>query len=319
MRAVFCGTPEFAVPSLEDLFDAGIEIPLVVSQPDRVRGRRGRPTPSPVRARAIDLGLDTAVLEKGQRDRLYAVILSTRPDVVVVVAFGHIIREPLLTGAPLGCVNVHASLLPRWRGPAPIHTAIVAGDEETGVCTMKLAAGVDTGDVYECARTPIGPDETAQQLHDRLAAIGARTLVSTLRGLDAGTLEARPQPEEGITHAPMLERGEGSVDFDRPARRVHDRVRGLSPWPAVAVMWEGQRLKLSGSTLVDAGGPAGEILAVEEEGIVVGCRTGAVRIGQVQAEGKRAMSGAEFARGHAMRAGQKFEPVEGFAPREPRW
>ena len=295
MRAVFCGTPEFAVPSLEATVDAGVDVPLVVSQPDRVRGRRGKPTPSPVRARALELGLETAVLEKGGRADLYARILDTKPDLVVVVAFGHIIREPLLTGAPLGCVNVHASLLPRWRGPAPIHTAILAGDTETGVCTMKLEAGVDTGDVYECARTGIGSNETAGELHDRLAALGAATLASTLKGLDAGTLEATAQPEEGITHAPMLDRAEGSVDFTRTAQQVHDRIRGLHPWPGVAVMWEGQRLKLSSSQVVDASGEPGQVLSIDD-GVVVGCGEGAVRIGSVQGEGKRAMTAAEFSR-----------------------
>jgi methionyl-tRNA formyltransferase len=318
MRAVFCGTPEFAVPSLAALVAAQIDVPLVVSQPDRVRGRRGKPTPAPVRARALELGLRTAVLEKGARDDLYRDILGTDPDVVVVVAFGHIIREPLLSGARLGCVNVHASLLPRWRGPAPIHTAIVAGDEETGICTMKLAAGVDTGDVYQCARTSIEPNETAGDLHDRLAALGATTLVTTLQGLDAGTLASTPQPETGITHAPMLDRSEGSVDFDRPAREVHDRIRGLHPWPGIAVQWEGQRLKLSASRVSEREGQAGEILAIEDA-VLVGCATGSVWLETLQGEGKRAMTAAEFARGHGMRAGQSLQPLEGFAPREPRW
>jgi methionyl-tRNA formyltransferase len=318
MRAVFCGTPDFAVPSLGVIVDAGIEVPLVISQPDRVRGRRGRPMPSPVRARALELGLETAVLEKGGRNALYQQILSLDPDVVVVVAFGHIIREPLLTGARFGCVNVHASLLPRWRGPAPIHTAIRAGDAETGVCTMQLEAGVDTGDVYECARTRIADDETAGELHDRLAVLGADTLASTLRGLDEGSLSATPQPEEGITHAPMLERTEGSLDFDRTAQQVHDRIRGLHPWPGVAVQWEGQRLKLSASRTCDLEGNPGEILAIEE-GVVVGCASGSVRIGLVQAEGKRPVTGAEFSRGHGMEVGQLLRPIDGFAPREPRW
>jgi methionyl-tRNA formyltransferase len=318
MRAVFCGTPEFAVPSLDALVEAGFELPLVVSQPDRVRGRRGRPTPSPVRARALELGLETVVLEKGHRDELYRRVLATDPDVVVVVAFGHIIREPLLTGARFGCVNVHASLLPRWRGPAPIHTAIIAGDRETGVCTMKLEAGVDTGDVYECARTQIGPEETAGELHDRLARLGAGVLVTTLSGLDGGTLEATPQPLEGITHAPMLDRREGSVDFDHPAREVHDRIRGLQPWPGIAVEWEGRRLKLSGSRIGRGEGAPGEILAVDGDAVVVACGTGAVRIGRIQAEGKRPVTGPEFSRGHGMVSGQRLRPVDGFEPREPR-
>jgi methionyl-tRNA formyltransferase len=318
MRAVFCGTPEFAVPALDAILDAGIEVPLVVSQPDRVRGRRAHPTPTPVRQRAIDLAIDTDVLQKGRRAELYECILSADPDVVVVVAFGHIIREPLLTGARLGCVNVHASLLPRWRGPAPIHTAIVAGDRETGVCTMKLAQGVDTGDVYECARTSIGPDETAGDLHDRLATLGAATLVTTLRGLDAGTLPARAQPEDGITHAPMLERAEGSVNFDRPATQVHDRIRGLNPWPATTVLCEDRRLKISDSRLAEGSGSPGEILSADD-GLVIACAQGAVRIGTVQGEGGRPVPASDFARGQRLATGVHLRPLEGFAVRDPRW
>lgn len=320
MRLVFCGTPGFAVPALAAVLDAGLDVPLVVSQPDRVRGRRRKPEPSPVRQLALDRGVETAVLEKGQRAALYERILATAPDLVVVVAFGHIVREPLLSGPRLGCLNVHASLLPRWRGPAPIHTAIVAGDDESGVCTMQLAAGVDTGDVYDCARTPIGPDETAAGLHDRLATLGAQLLVRTLADLDAGRARPRPQPAEGITHAPMLERSEGSVDFDQPAQRIHDRIRGLHPWPGTAVDWEGRRLKLSASQPVAgaAGGEPGLVLSVED-GLLVAAADGAVRIRTVQAEGTRALAADEFARGHGLRAGQVLRPLPDFAPRAPRW
>ena len=320
MRAVFCGTPEFAIPALNSMIEAGIEIPLVVSQPDRVRGRRGKPVPSPVRQCALDHDLDTAVLEKGQRAALYERILGTGPDVVVVVAFGHIIRDPLLNGARLGCVNLHASLLPRWRGPAPIHTAIVAGDRETGVCTMKLGQGVDTGGVFECARTAIGELETAGELHDRLAILGASTLLSTLGKLDRGEIEAVDQPAEGITHAPMLTRSEGSVDFDRPASEVHNRVRGFDPWPATSVEWDGRRLKISGSELVDLRHDVrpGEILAIDE-GLLVACADSAVRFSRLQAAGKRPVSPGQFARGHGLAPGQQLRPIEDFAPREPRW
>lgn len=320
MRLVFCGTPDFAVPALAALLDAGSEIPLVVSQPDRVRGRRGAPEPTPVRRLALERGLPTAVLEKGGRAALYEQVLALDPDVVVVVAFGHIIREPLLTGPRLGCVNVHASLLPRWRGPAPIHTAIVAGDTETGVCTMQLAPGVDTGDVYACERTTIGPSETAGQLHDRLADLGGTLLVRTLEGIEAGSLRAHPQDGGAITHAPMLERNEGSVDFGQPARRIHDRVRGLHPWPGTTVDWQGRRLKIFDSEVVDIAPSAtpGTVLDAAE-GLLVATTDGAVRLRTLQAEGTRAMPAEEFARGHGLRAGQKLAPLPGFSPRSPRW
>ncbi|RKZ10110.1 methionyl-tRNA formyltransferase [bacterium] len=320
MRVVFCGTPDFAVPSLRRIVEGGVEVPLVVSQPDKVRGRRGKPSPSPVRAAAIELDLQNTVLERGGRDQLYEQILACKPDVVVVVAFGHIIREPLLNGAPLGCVNVHASLLPRWRGPAPIHTAIVAGDAETGVCTMKLAAGVDTGDIYECASTAIDPDESTGTLHDRLAALGADTLLTTLNGLAQDTLDARPQSGQGITHAPMLTRAEGGVDFDNPAQRVHDRIRGMQPWPGIRVQWQQQPLKIFDSTLLDRAHDAapGDVLGIEDDGMIVACRDRALRIGRVQAEGKRPVTAAAFAHGHGLAAGQRLLPVDGFEPREPR-
>jgi methionyl-tRNA formyltransferase len=324
MRVVFCGTPEFAVGSLQALVDDAFEVALVVSQPDKVRGRRGRPEPSPVLARARALGLPDAVLERGRarREELYARILELRPDVVVVVAFGHIVREPLLHGAPYGCVNVHASSLPRWRGPAPIHTAIVAGDRETGVCTMQLAEGVDTGAVYLHEAVGIGEDETAGQLHDRLAAIGAALLPRTLRGLAEGSLRAIAQDEAGATHAPMLDKGEGSVDFDAPARRVHDRIRGFDPWPGVTVVLGDRRLKLASSsspTLGDHGALPGTVLEIDDARMTIACADGTVRIASVQAEGKRASAPAAYARGHALRVGDRLDPLPGFVARPPRW
>lgn len=322
MRAVFCGTPEFSVPGLDAMLDAGLDVPLVVSQPDRVRGRRQAPTPTPVRARAIERGLETAVLEKGKatREALYARILDLRPDVVVVVAFGHIVREPLLHGAPLGCLNVHASLLPRWRGPAPIHTSIVAGDAETGVCTMKLAEGVDTGDVYDVARTPIDPTDTAGTVHDRLAALGAGLLVRTLVRLEGGDTSSTPQPEEGVTHAPMLDKREGSVDFDAPARRVHDRIRGLDPWPGVTVVQGDLRLKVRGSAplRLPPDGVPGTILSIDGDGMRVACADGVVQITEVQPAGRKPMRPIECARGYGLEIGARLRPTEDFAPREPR-
>ncbi|HKK72270.1 MAG TPA: methionyl-tRNA formyltransferase [Candidatus Krumholzibacteria bacterium] len=322
MRAVFCGSPDFAVPALDAVVDAGFEVPLVVSQPDRVRGRRGKATPTPVRARGVERGLDTAVLERGKANRvaLYERVLALEPDIVLVVAFGHIVREPLLGGARLGCLNVHASLLPRWRGPAPIHTAIVAGDDETGVCTMELAAGVDTGDVYDVSRTSIEPNLTAGELHDRLAVLGADLLVSTLRRLDEGDTHATPQPEEGITHAPMLSKSEGSVDFDAPCRRVHDRVRGFDPWPGVTVRSGEVHLKLSGSRALSlpAREAPGTIETIDDEGMLVACADDLLLVRRVQPAGRRPMRPIECARGHGLAVGAALRPVEGFEPVEPR-
>ncbi len=322
MRAVFCGSPDFAVPALDAVVDAGFDVPLVVSQPDRVRGRRAAPTPTPVRGRALERGLDTAVLERGKANRvaLYDRVLALEPDIVLVVAFGHIVREPLLSGPRLGCLNVHASLLPRWRGPAPIHTAIVAGDDETGVCTMELAAGVDTGDVYDVARTPIEPNLTAGALHDRLARLGAELLVETLRRLAAGDLHRTPQPEEGVTHAPMLSKHEGSVDFHAPCRRVHDRVRGFDPWPGVTVRTGDLHLKLGETRALSlpAREAPGTIEAIDDDGMLVACTDDLLLVGRVQPAGRRAMRPTECARGHGLEVGAVLGPIEGYEAVEPR-
>mgnify|MGYP001042378860 CR=1 FL=1 len=322
MRAVFCGTPEFSVPGLDAMLDAGLDVPLVVSQPDRVRGRRQAPTPTPVRARALERGVESTVLERGRanRDELYERILDLEPDIVVVVAFGHIVREPLLHGAPLGCLNVHASLLPRWRGPAPIHTSILAGDEETGVCTMKLAAGVDTGDVYDVARTPIGIHDTAGTVHDRLAELGAQLLVTTLKRLEAGDTSSTPQPDQGATHAPMLDKREGSVAFDRTAREVHDRVRGLDPWPGVTVTSGDLRLKIRSTDPLQlpAGAAPGTVVSIDGDGMHVACLEGVLRIGAVQPAGRKAMKPIDCARGYGLTEGMVLTPTDDFSPVEPR-
>lgn len=307
MRTVFLGTPDFAVPCLEALAGTRHEPLLVVSQPDKVRGRGSAEVPTPVRARARALGLPETVLEKGARRALYERVLALEPEIVIVVAFGHILREPLLNGAPHGCLNVHASLLPRWRGPAPIHRAVVAGDEETGVCTMRLEEGVDTGPVYDRAAIAIGPDETTGELHDRLAALGAELLVRTLDAIEDGGLAPRPQDSEGITHAPLLHKEEGSVDFARPALEVHDRIRGFDPWPGITVGHRDGVLKLAASHCdPDRPGPVGELIAIDESGLWVGCATGSVRVARVQAPGTRWMSPLEYARGRGLELGEHF-------------
>lgn len=309
MRLVFLGTPAFACPSLRAVVEAGHDVPLVVSQPDKVRGRRGRPVPTPVRQLAGELGLATMTLLRNRRDEMYRSVLELEPDVVVIVAFGHIVREPLLHGAPLGCVNLHASLLPRWRGPAPIHRAILAGDAVTGVCTMRLEAGVDTGPLYLVRETSIGPDETAGELHDRLARIGAQALVATLAGLRAGTLSPRPQPEQGVTHAPMLTKDEGTLDFGGSGAQAHDRIRGLTPWPGVTVRHGSRRLKLLRSRPgSDAGWSEapGTVVALEADAMRVSCAQGTVDILRVQPAGRKDMDVSEYARGYGLAVGDRL-------------
>jgi len=326
VRLVFLGTPDFAVPALDALAESTHEILLVVSQPDRARGRGRQPQPTPVRRRAIERGLEETTLQRGGRRILYERILGLEPEIVVVVAFGHILREPLLNGPRHGCLNLHASLLPRWRGPAPIHRAILAGDEKTGVCTMRLEEGVDTGPLYRCAATPIGRDETAGQLHDRLARMGAELLLETLDTIEREGLQPHPQPEDGACYAPLLKKEEGTVDFDRPAPQVHDRIRGLDPWPGVTVestvgLLRLAQSRLAGSRVPGAASPEGggsrpgEILAVDGEGMWVACAEGSVRIGRVQAPGSRWMHPEEFVRGHPLPPGSRLLPLAEVPPR----
>lgn len=273
--------------------------------------------PTPVRARARELGLNNLVLERGGRKTLYERVLELQPEIVVVVAFGHIIREPLLNGPEHGCLNVHASLLPRWRGPAPIHRAIVAGDEHGGVCTMRLEAGVDTGPLYRSASTSIGLDETTGSLHDRLSALGAELLVETLDAIEDDGLKAQAQSGEGTTRAPLLHKDEGSVDFARPSREVHDRIRGFDPWPGITVLHGESTLKLAASHChLEPSGEAGRILAVDDAGLWVACADGSVCLSRVQAPGTRWLSPLEFARGHDLKPGQRLSPRGSIPGRE---
>ncbi len=318
MRLVFLGSPEFAIPSLEALVKEGHEVLLVVTQPDKARGRGREPLPTPIRRRAMELGLAETTLKPKDREKCYRRILELSPEIVVVVAFGHLIKEPLLHGPTLGCLNVHASLLPRWRGAAPIHRAVIAGDRTTGVCTMQLEKGMDTGPVYARVETEIGPEETAGELHDRLAVLGAELLIRTLAEMKAEGLRASPQTEEGAVLAPLLRKEEGTVDFARGADEVHDRIRGLSPWPGVAVETAGEILRLRGSYLLSEGrGEAGRILSIDGEGMSVACSRGAVGIRLVQRAGGRFMSPLQFSRGHELRVGESFSPLAEVPPRKP--
>jgi len=317
VRLVFLGTPEFAVPSLRALHEAGHEIALVVSQPDRPRGRGQKLSPSALRRAAIQLGLANTTLERGQRDAVYQRILELQVDAAIVVAFGQLIRQPLLDGPRLGCLNVHASLLPRWRGAAPIQRAILAGDTQSGVCVMRLEAGLDTGPVYARESTPIAPDENAGALHDRLATMGAALLVRTLASIQHDALEAVPQSERGVTHAPMLEKCEGSADFRASAEQIARRVRAFVPWPGVTVLHGERRLKLLEVETLEGGGEAGRLRLDEQRIPIVSCGQGSLRLSRVQPEGKAAMDGAAYWRGAGSAFGDRLLPLPDFQPKEP--
>lgn len=304
MRVIFMGTPDFAVPTLDALADAGHEIVLVVAQPDKPAGRGKQLRPPPVAVRAKERGLPLAQPRALRSGPFPDRFVGLNADVAVVIAYGRILPERLLEAPRHGCVNVHASLLPRWRGAAPIQAAILAGDEITGVCTQQMEADLDTGPVYVRDETPIGPHETAGQLHDRLARMSAKVAVETLDGL--GRIEPVPQPEVGITWAPKIEKADGRIDWSGQAAELDRRVRAMTPWPGGFVDWAKGPLKLKVVRPVEGAGAPGEVLSVDP--LVVACGEGALELEEVQAPGKRAVSGPAFARGLRLEVGHTLEP-----------
>ncbi|WP_415394072.1 methionyl-tRNA formyltransferase [Paracoccus sp. SJTW-4] len=292
MRVVFMGTPEFSVPALRAIA-ARHQVVCVYSQPPRAAGRGQKPRPSPVQAAAETLGIAVRTplrLKDAEAQEEFAALGA---DVAVVVAYGLILPQPVLDAPRLGCLNIHASLLPRWRGAAPIHRAVMAGDAETGVAIMQMEAGLDTGPVLAEARTAIGAEETTADLHDRLAAMGAALIVDVL---DRLPLPALPQPAEGVTYAAKIDKAEARVDWTRPAAEVDRLIRGLSPFPGAWCLAAGERLKLLRSRVVAGSGAPGEVLG----GFTVACGEGAVDITEVQREGRRAVPAAEALRGMAL-------------------
>ncbi len=292
MKIVFMGTPAFSVPVLDALIGAGHEITCVYCQPPRPAGRGKKPRPSPVQARAEALGLPVRhpASLRGAEDQ--AAFSALNAEIAVVVAYGLILPQAVLDAPARGCLNIHASLLPRWRGAAPIQRAIMAGDAETGICIMQMAAGLDTGPVLLRRAVPIGPEDTAGDLHDRLSALGADTVVEALARLD--TLTPQPQPEDGVTYAAKIDKAEAQVDWTRPAAEVDRLIRGLSPFPGAWTPIGAERVKLLRCRLAEGTGAPGEVL----DGFRVVCGDGrAVQIMSAQRPGKRAMDTADFLRG----------------------
>ena len=289
MKIIFMGTPEFSVPVLDALHQHH-DILAVYCQPPRPAGRGKADRPSPVQARAEALGLPVRHPVSLRSETALQDYAALQPDAAVVVAYGLILPQPVLDVPRLGCLNIHASLLPRWRGAAPIHRAIMAGDTETGVCIMQMEAGLDTGPVLAREATPIGAEETTADLHDRLSAMSARLIVQTL---DRLPLPAQPQPAEGVTYAAKIDKAEARLDFTRSAVEVDRLIRGLSPFPGAWVEINGERVKLLRSRLADGAGQPGQVLG----GFTIACGTGAVEITLAQREGKRPMPVAEVLRG----------------------
>ena len=301
MRLIFMGTPEFSVPVLDALVEAGHEIAAVYCQPPRPAGRGKKHRPTPVHARAEALGLEVRHPVSLRSEEEQARFAALGAEVAVVVAYGLILPQPILDAPRGGCLNIHASLLPRWRGAAPIHRAIMAGDAETGICIMQMEAGLDTGPVLLREATPIGPEDTTGSLHDRLSRMGAALIVTALERLDA--LVPEPQPELGVTYAAKIDKAEAQVDWFRPAVEIDRQIRGLSPFPGAWTTIGGERVKLLGARLAEGGGPPGVAL---DDGFTIACGQGAVTVTRAQRAGKGAQDAETFLRGMPVPAGTEL-------------
>lgn len=307
---VFMGTPDFAVPSLNALAAAGHRIRLVITQPDRPKGRGRKISPPPVKTAAAALGIpviqpptlrDPAVLQR---------LKEQAADFFIVVAYGHLLREEVLATPRLGCINVHASLLPRFRGPAPIQWAVIHGEKVTGVTTMLMDRGLDTGDILLQAEEPIGEEDTAGSLHDRLARKGAELLTRTLSEFASGTIRPTPQDDRQASYAPLLKKNDGLIDWKKPAAQLESFVRGVTPWPGAHTYWKNNRIKVFRARPVgtpsDGTAPPGTVLEAEKDRLVVACGEGALALLELQnASGSRLPVG-EFLRGCHIAAGDVF-------------
>jgi methionyl-tRNA formyltransferase len=300
LKLIFMGTPEFAVPTLAALLDAGHEMLCVYSQPPRPAGRGQRETPSPVHAFATEHGLLVHTPVRLKEPAEQQVFAALGADAVVVVAYGLILPKPILAAPRLGCVNLHASLLPRWRGAAPIQRALLAGDQETGVTAMLMEAGLDTGPILLEARLPISDRATSGSLHDELAKIGAPLMLRALEGLAAGSLVPQPQASDGVTYAAKLDKDEGQLDWHRPAVELERLVRGLDPWPRAWFEHGGVRLKVHAAEVVAGQGAPGAVL---DGALTVACGAGALRLLTLQRPGRAPTPAADFLRGFAIPAG----------------
>ncbi|QEY23927.1 methionyl-tRNA formyltransferase [Neisseria animalis] len=305
MKVIFAGTPDFAAAALKAIAQAGFEIPLVLTQPDRPKGRGMQLQASPVKQTALELGLRVEQPEKlrGNTEALQ-MLKDTGADVMVVAAYGLILPQDVLDTPKHGCLNIHASLLPRWRGAAPIQRAIEAGDAETGVCIMQMDIGLDTGAVVSEHRYAIAADDTANEVHDALMDLGAAAIVADLQRLQTeGRLHAEPQPENGITYAQKLSKEEAKINWSEPAAVIARKIRAFNPVPAAWVEWQGKPMKIWRAETVNQSGRAGEVLAFGSDGLVVACGEGAVKITELQPAGSKRMDIAAFAAGRTIAVG----------------
>jgi methionyl-tRNA formyltransferase len=318
MRIAFAGTPEFARAALERLHASGFAIPLVLTQPDRPAGRGMKLQPSPVKQFALAHGMPVAQPRSLRLDGKYPddaasareALQAASPDVLVVAAYGLILPQWVLDLPRLGCLNIHASILPRWRGAAPIHRAIEAGDAETGVTIMQMDAGLDTGDMLLVERVPIAPGDTTASLHDKLAGLGARLVVEALELAACGGLQRQPQPREGVTYAHKIEKAEAAIDWSQPAAAIERRIRAFDPFPGATAQVAGETVKVWRARALPGRGSVapGTIVSIDEHGIGVACGDGGrLELTELQRPGGKRLPAADFLRGFPLQPGQRFD------------
>ena len=301
MRIVFMGTPDIAATCLKKILSDGFEVVGVYTQPDRPKGRGMKMLPSPVKEVALAAGIPVFQPDSFREEETVEALRALKPDVCAVVAYGRILPQKVLDVPKLGCVNIHASVLPRYRGSAPYQWAVLDGLRETGVTAMYLCREMDAGDIIDVSKTPIGENETAGELLDRLAVLGADLLSKTLSRFAAeGKVPAAPQNPEKVSYAPMLDKTMCPIDWNKTAQQVHNHVRGLHPWPVATMELQGKKFKVHETRMVSGSGTPGQILGLTKTGLVVACGEGAVEITSLQAEGGKRMAAPDYFRGHPL-------------------
>ena len=300
MRVVFMGTPDIAATCLKKIIADGFEVVGVYTQPDRPKGRGMKLFPSPVKEVAMEHDIPVYQPENFKAPETVEQLRQLQPDVCAVVAYGQLLPQSVLDVPKRGCINIHASILPAYRGSAPYQWAVLDGLKETGVTAMYLCRKMDAGDIIDVSKTPIGPDETAGELLDRLAVLGADLLSKTLGRFAAGEVKATPQDEALVSYAPMLDKTMCPIDWTKTAQQVHDHVRGLHPWPVATTELGGKRFKVHATAIVEGSGEPGQILGLTKTGLRIACGEGAIEIRSLQAEGGKRMAAPDYFRGHPL-------------------